>query len=468
MLVLATVVCYLPSLTGGFLWDDRAVLTNDPLMKSAAGLWKIWFSTIPYDYYPVNYTSLWLEWHLWGADPLGYRIVNLAWHIGSAFLFWRLLTIWRLRGAWWAALLFALHPLNVASVAWIVERKNVLSLAFYLGALLCWARAEEAAAPARRRAFYLGALAAFALALGSKSSVVMLPCVLLLVAWWRHGRVRWQDVRRSCPFFGLSLAAGLVSLWFQHRTMMPAEMAAALPPVARAALLGKAIWFYLGKAWFPYPLVMIYPRWRLLPTGPMDLLPLGLLLLLCAAFAWLALRRGWRGPAAALAYFCLSLLPVAGLFNMTFYALSYVSDHLVYVALLSMCALGGAALSIPWRRPIWRRFSAAARVAIVAACAVMTWQRAGDFGSAERLWRNTVALNPASAAAQNNYGVALDESGRLPAAEACFRTALRLGPTMPAVSDQPGHAAASGTPLAGSRADVPPAPCRPGRARGSQ
>jgi Flp pilus assembly protein TadD len=226
--------------------------------------------------------------------------------------------------------------------------------------------------------------------------------------------------------------AGLVSVWFQHRTMMPAEMAAALPPVARAALVGKAIWFYLGKAWFPYPLVMIYPRWQLLPTGAADLLPLAMLLSLCAAVAWLAVRRGWRGPAAALAYFCLSLLPVTGLFNMTFYALSYVSDHLVYVALLSMCTLCAAVLSIRWKRRVWRRISATARVAIVAACGVLTWQRAGDFGSAERLWRNTVALNPTSVAAQNNYGVALKDRGQLPAAEACFRTAVGLGPRDPA------------------------------------
>jgi tetratricopeptide (TPR) repeat protein len=434
LLVIATILCYAPSLRGGFLWDDRELLVDNPLMKSAAGLWRIWFSTAPYDYYPVDYTSLWLGWHLWGADPLGYRVVNLALHLGSAFIFWRLLTVWRLRGAWFAALLFALHPLNVASVAWIAERKNVLSMIFYLATLLCWACAEEETAfPARRRALYGGALAAFALALGSKSSVVMFPAVLLVLVWWRRGLVRWPDLRRTLPFFGLSLAAGLVSLWFQHRIMLPPELATPLPLAARAVLLGKTIWFYLGKTWFPHPLVMIYPQWQLWPLRPLDFLPLGALILLCGAALYMAIRLPKsRGLAAALAFFCLNLLPVAGLFQMPFQSLSYVSDHFAYISSLSMCALFAAVLGSLGPKPGSRWISALAMTFIVAICGALTCQRAADFGSSERLWQKTIALNPDSAAAQNNYGLALQENGRMQAAEAHFRVAMRLHPTMPA------------------------------------
>jgi tetratricopeptide (TPR) repeat protein len=428
LLILATIVCYLPSLRGGFLWDDREIIVNDPLLKSAAGLGRIWFGAATPDYYPIDYTGLWLEWHCWGADPLGYRLVNLALHITSACLFWRLLKTWRVRGAWCAALLFALHPLNVASVAWIVELKNVLSMAFYLAALLCWAGSEQADAhPARQRTLYFAALAAFALALGSKASVVMLPGVLLLVAWWRHGVIRREDMRRTLPFFGLALLAGLVSVWFQHQTMLARDLA--LPPSARAALLGKSICFYLGKAAWPHPLVMIYPRWQLLPARAVDFLPLCLLLLFCAGVAWLGLRRGWRGPAAALAFFCLNLLPVAGVFHLSFYALSYVSDHLAQVSLLSFCALVAATLAAAWQRPQLRLSASAATVFILGAGALLTHQRAKDFGSGKRLWRQTLALNPASAAAQDNYGLALAETGHAPAAETHYREALRLDPT---------------------------------------
>jgi Tfp pilus assembly protein PilF len=160
--------------------------------------------------------------------------------------------------------------------------------------------------------------------------------------------------------------------------------------------------------------------------------PLALLVLVCAASGWLAIRRGWRGPAAALAYFCLNLLPVAGLFPMAFYSLSFVSDHLVYVSLLGVCALCAEGLAGAGERPGLRAVSHVAAILILGACAVLTWQRAGDFGSAERLWRNTVALNPGSPEAQNNYGLALKRDGRPRAAEACFRAALHLQPAMPA------------------------------------
>ena len=425
-LILLTCGCYYPSLGGPFLWDDDVLLTANPLVQSRSGLWQIWFSTNPVDYFPLTYTSFWLEWPLWGADPLGYRAVNLALHIGAALLLWRLLATWRLPGAWWAALLFALHPLNVASVAWIAERKNTLSMVFYLAALLCCARSELSDAPKRRRLFYWAGLFAFALALASKASVVMLPCVLLLIKWWQHGKMEWRDFRRAAPFFGLSLAAGFATLWFQHhRAMAPQALAAALPPASRAVLLGKALCFYLGKTFLPYPLIMIYPRWRLSPVHAGDFLPLIFLALLAVGAAWLSVRRGWRGPAAALAYFCLTLLPVAGLFHMSFYSFSYVSDHLAYLAVPGMCALCGAVAFAP-RLP---RVAPIAVLALAAGgCAWLSWSRAEEFGSAEKLWRDTVALNPNSAIAQNNYGLALNRAGNLPAAEAGFRDALRLDP----------------------------------------
>ncbi len=429
-LVIGTIICYLPSLNGGFLWDDRALTADDPLVKSGAGLWHIWFSTLPYDYFPLTYTSFWLEWPLWGADPLGYRAVNLVLHIGSALLFWRLLTRWRVPWAWGAAMLFALHPLNVASVAWIAERKNVLSMVFYLATLLCWTHAEEDGKPGRRRAWTLAALIAFALALASKSSVVMLPLVLLLIGWLHHGRVSAREAIRTLPFFALSSVAGLATLWFQHhRAMAPEALAAALPLPARAVLLGKAFWFYLGKACWPAPLSMLYPRWQLVPVHAVDFLPLAALVSLALGAGWLALRKGWRGPAAALGYFLLNLLPVAGLFHMSFYSFSYVSDHLAQLSLLGFCAFAAGSLNWLTRRS---RAGAVALALVLGACACLTWTRAGEFGSGELLWHNTLALNPGSSTAQNNYGLVLDEARKRPAAEAAFHAALRLEPGMPA------------------------------------
>ncbi len=290
-------------------------------------------------------------------------------------------------------------------------------MVFYLLTLLCWARSEAASAGERRR-WYAAALGAFALALLSKSSVVMLPCVLLIVVWWRNRRIGGRDVGRAAPFFALSAAAGLTSIWFQSRAMAPGDLAAALPPLARAALVGKTLWFYLCRTWFPHPLAMIYPRWSMASLRGGDFGALTLMAGLCAAAGWLAVRRGVRAPAAALACFIVSVLPAAGVIPMTLHSVTYVSDHLIHLSLLSMCALCAAA----------RRF-VLAPLAVV--CAILCWQRAGDFGSAEQLWKNTLAINPTSEAALNNYGLALDENKKTAAAEACFRAILRQNPAMP-------------------------------------
>ena len=196
-LIVLTCLCYWPSLGGGFLWDDNALIADDPLVQSFGGLRGIWFSTIPYDYFPLTYTSFWLEWPLWGADPLGYRVVNLLLHVLSAFLLWRLLGRLRVPGAWLGALLFAVHPVNVASVAWIAERKNTLSMVFYLASVLCWVESEGGRHRAR---WYAGALGFFVLAALSKSSVVMLPCILLLLVWWRRGRIAGPTCGARCHF----------------------------------------------------------------------------------------------------------------------------------------------------------------------------------------------------------------------------------------------------------------------------
>ena len=423
-LVVLTCLCYWPSLRGPFLWDDDLLIAHDPLIQSFGGLRRIWLSTAPYDYFPLTYTSFWLEWPLWGADPLGYRVVNLLLHLTNALLLWRLLARLRVPGAWLGALFFAVHPVNVASVAWIAERKNTLSMVFYLTSLLCWVESETR--PDRR--WYAGALAAFVLAALTKSSVVMLPCVLLLLVWWRKGNITGRDLRRTAPFFGVSLAAGLLTIWFQfHRSMNPGEAHAPLTEslLLRTLIAGRSILFYLEKTFLPTRLSMIYPRWEMGAASVMSWLPLVIVLTLLFA-AWRGRARWGRGPFTALGYFVLTVLPVSGLMPMTFSMYSFVSDHFVYLALPGLLAGAGAWLA--------RRGGRGATVAtILLACllAVAGHRRAEDFGSSRRLWERTLAVNPRCAAAYNNLGLALDEEGRFPDAEATFRRALALDPALP-------------------------------------
>ncbi len=415
-LIVLTCGCYWPSLGGGFLWDDHLWLTDSPLVRAPDGLRQIWFSTVPYDYFPLTYTTFWIEWHLWGADPAGYRVVNLVLHLASAGLLWRLLTVLRVPGAWFGALLFAIHPVNVASVAWIAERKNTLSMVFFLGSLICHARARTG-----------WALGLFVLAALGKTSVVMLPCVLLLIAWWQRGRISREDVRRAAPFFLVSLAAGLTTIWFQgHRSMGVHDWTD--PLAVRLLVVPRVMLFYLGKVFLPINLSMIYPRWEVSFFAS----ALGLMTL--ALVAWAASATRGRGLPAALGYFALTLLPVAGLVPMAFFGYSYVSDHLVYLPTVGVLAGVAATLAKLRERAGHAHLADAAMVLLAGGLAVGCFHRAGDFASSERLWTATLAVNPRCAAAHNNLGLALEEKERWPEAEAHFRAALRLDPHLAAAA----------------------------------
>ena len=336
-LVVLTCACYWPALNGEFQWDDGVLVRDNEMLRSLAGLRDIWASTKPYDFFPLTYTTFWLEWPLWGTDPAGYHLVNLALHLISACLLWRLLLVMRVPGAWFGGLLFAIHPVNVASVAWIAERKNSLSMVFYLACLLRYWQSEIAEGVLLRRRHYLWALGFFVLAALSKSSVVMLPFVLLLLGWWRVGRLRWNDLARSIPFFAVSFVCGVATMWFQyHRAMDPeSHDEGKLPLLIRTLMSAHSGWFYLGKALLPVRLGMLYPHWQPGTSFLGDYLPaLGWVALL--AVAWRARAHWSRGPFTVLAYFLVTLLPVAGLFHMSFFTYSYVSDHLVHLSLVGI------------------------------------------------------------------------------------------------------------------------------------
>ena len=430
VLLVATCACYWPALNGEFQWDDGPLVKDNDLIKSLAGLRDIWFSTKPYDFFPLTYTTFWLEWPLWGDDPAGYHLVNLALHLAGAGLLWRLLRELRLPGAWFGALLFALHPVNVASVAWISERKNTLSMVFYLACLVGYVWFENSPEARARRWRYGGSFGCFVLAALSKSSVVMLPFVLLLLCWWRRGKLSLADLARSVPFFVVSLACGLATVWFQyHRAIQPGYHAAYnLPWLVRALMVGHGAWFYLGKALLPIRLSMVYPRWTLGASFPGDYLPvLGWLAVLSAA--WVGRSRWGRGPFAVLAYFLITLAPVSGLMQMSFFTFSYVSDHLMHLALVGLIAGISAGLGA-WhaRGGVSAWLALAVMVLWVAAFCVATPYRADQFGSIRRLWGTARAVAPQCFAVYNNLGADAQAHGRIAEAEADFREAVRLEP----------------------------------------
>jgi len=381
------------------LWDDVAHVTRADL-QSLHGLWRIWFDVgATQQYYPLLHSAFWVEHRLWGGEVLGYHLLNVLLHALAACLVMRIVRRLGLPGDWLAGLLFALHPLCVESVAWISEQKSVLSGVFYLGAALAYLEFAES----RRRSRYWVALGMFVLALLSKTVTATLPGALLVVLWWRRGKVDWRPL---VPFFGMGAAAGLFTAWVE-RTLVGA--AGGETAVQRVLLAGRAIWFYAGKAVWPANLTFFYPRWKLdAGVGWQWLFPIGVV---AVGVAFWRLRN--RGALAAFLIFIGTLFPVLGFLDVYPFRYSYVADHFAYLASLAIIVPAAAFLS-RWK----------ASHGIVAILGVLTFLQAGDYRDEKTLYRATLARNPSAWLAHNNLGNLLTASEGIPH----FQEAIRLNP----------------------------------------
>ena len=347
LLVVAVVIAYLPVGHAGFIWDDDSHLTANPCIVGPLGFKDIWLSSAA-TYYPLVLTSFWVQHAIWGLHSLPYHLVNVGMHGACVVLLWVVLRSLKVRGAWWGAALWGLHPVQTESVAWITELKNTQSCWFYLLAIWFFLRWRGAGAFAGRKGTereYGLALLCAALAILSKASTVMLPVVLGLVWWWTAGRWNWRNLCRLAPFLMISAAASGWTIWEQqyHSGAVGAEWSQSRGE--RLVIAGKAVWFYLGKLVWPHPLIFIYPRWEidagsLTAYGPV--LALGIILILL----WVN-RGGRAGPVFfALAYFVVSLFPVLGFFNVYFFRYSFVGDHFQYLASMGPLALAAAGMTV--------------------------------------------------------------------------------------------------------------------------
>ena len=442
VLVVATLLVYTPAFNGKFLWDDDSWTTGiQSLLRDFSGLKRIWCDVVSLQqYYPLTGTSFWLDYHLWGFWTVPYHIENVLLHALGALLFWRLLARLGLPAAWPAAAIFALHPLMVESVAWITERKNVFSLPFYLGALLAYGRFSEswgdasetahtqADTRARRTIAYASAFLLFLAALLAKTTAVSLPVVLLLLPWWKTGRIRWrQDIVPSLPFFALALGFGLATSWVEKSHVGAAGPEWAISVPGRFLVAGRALWFYAGKLVWPVNECFVYPKWRLDAASVFQwLFPIAAVTTLL--LLWLLRNRIGRGPIVAAAFYVVAIFPVLGFFNVFFMRYSFVSDHWAYLPSLGLIALGAASLvriAVLLRSPPVRRGLGVAALSVLA---LLTWKQTAVYADSETLWRATIQRNPQATMAYLSLGSLLLQQGRLMEAEAQFRRAVETQP----------------------------------------
>lgn len=424
-LFLVVLFAYQPAWHGAMIWDDDCHMTK-PALRSWQGLGRIWVDLrATQQYYPLLHSAFWLEWQLWGDDTFGYHLVNILLHSTSAILVAAILRRLAVPGAYLAAAIFALHPVHVESVAWITELKNTLSGVFYLSAFLVYLRFDET----RRRSFYFGAMTLFLLGLLSKTVIATLPAALLVVFWWKRGRLQFRrDVLPLLPLFALGAAAGLFTAWVEHTVGGAQGERYSLTLIERCLIAGRAVWFYFAKLVWPANLTFIYPRWHVSQAEAWQYaFPVA------AFFAILglwAVRRRTRGPLAAILFFVGTLFPVLGFFNVYPFRYSFVADHFQYLASLGAITLAAAAIATLLARfRLWGQSQAYLVCGLLLfALATRTWMQCWMYVDLQLLYETTIDRNPDCLMAYKNLNALFLERGESDKSLVCCQNVVRIDP----------------------------------------
>jgi tetratricopeptide (TPR) repeat protein len=432
LLALLVLIVCLPALKGGFLWDDDLLLTENPLIRSADGLWHLWLPVQDMDYYPLTWTSFWLEWRLWGMNAAGYHATNVLLHVLGTLLLWRILVRLQVRGAWLAALVFAIHPVNVESVAWISERKNTLSLVFYALTMLSFLQFERAGG----WRWYWGALGLFVLALLSKTSGVPLPGVFLVCAWWQRGKMDRKDCVRTIPFFLLAAVFTLLTIWSQQWMLGDAKPDLWVagggtstgemfrrPLLFRLGAAGHVFWFYIFKVLAPVNLMAVYPLWNFAKVTASFWLPSAAVAAALGVAWWF--RSTWgKAPLFALLYCGGMLFPVLGVLNAPYNGRSpVVTDHLQYLATIGVISLVTAGIvKLP------RAAAISLGILILGTLGSLSWNRARCYQDQIKFWHDTIAKNPRAGKAHYNLGLFYDKRHQYDEALAHYTVAVQCSP----------------------------------------
>ena len=440
LLVLMVATIYLPALRAGTIWDDPEYVTQNTTLRSAEGLKRIWLEpgATP-QYYPLVFTTFWLEYRLWELRPFGFHLTNVLLHLANALLLWLLLRRLAVPGAWLAAAIFAVHPVHVESVAWITERKNVLSGFFYLSSLFMYLRylgLGEEGGPSRRGLVYALSLGLFLCALLSKTVTCTLPVAILLLLWWKKERLSWRDGLPLILFFVAGAAFGSMTVWMEKFFVGAQGEEWLHSPLDRILVASRIPWFYAGKLLWPGTLSFIYPRWRIDDgSGWAYLFPLATVGLVIGL--WCLRKRAGKGSLTAVLFFLVTLFPALGFFDVYPMRFSFVADHFQYLASLGpivpFAALASHRIETFGARPPGR----AGPVWIILCCLILgllglkTRQQGYIYKDQETLWRDTLSKNRGAWIAHNNLAEILVAQGKLDEAAHHCAEALDLKDDLP-------------------------------------
>jgi tetratricopeptide (TPR) repeat protein len=427
--LLAAAIC-LPAINGEFIFDDASLyLTRNPVVRDPHGLTTIWLRPGRVDF-PLTHSMFWLEWRIAGESPWLYHAINFALHGLATGVLYLLLGRLGIRHAAIVAAWFAVHPLQVETVAWISQRKALLGGLFGFAAAYDYLGFRERGASAA----YARSLLWFALSLAGKPTLVMLPVLLFGYELAMTGRDWRRAAARTGAFFLLSALFGAIGVVVQQQCAGDDVRGQDL--MARLASLGWAAWFYVIQTVRIWALCFVYPRWRIDGWSPLAWLPNAAAVGVLAA-AWLRRGRWGHVPWAAWWAYLVTMLPALGIIDAGYWRYSFVADHYVYQslpALLTLAAYGLAATVAAAGRWIggggWRQDRIVAVAALGLTCvlaAAASW-RSTIYRSGEQIWRETSAKNPAAAIATLKVSEYERSAGRQAIGMRLLRQATELDP----------------------------------------
>jgi Flp pilus assembly protein TadD len=445
-----TLLTFLPTLWNDFVsWDDVPLLVRNHQYRGLGPTQLVWMLTTVHGghYIPLTWLSFALDYSLWGLNPTGYHLTNLLLHVTAVLLFFAVARELLRRGTAWsdtavrvgagvAALFFAIHPLRAETVGWVSDRKDLLSGGLSLVTVLLYLGYTESLGPRRRRLLWLS-VGTYLLALASKSSVLALPLVLLLLDAYPLGRLtgsprQWARlISEKAPYLLLSAASAVMAYLAAQVLIGPTSPNANYPWVARIATVFHSLWFYPVKTAFPARLSPLY-------EAPPNLDPwearfvVSVAGVLGVTLAVFLSRRRWPAGLAAWTCYAIMLAPVSGIFPL---GAALVADRYSYLPCLAWAMLVGAGAGLIARgrergplTPWPARLAAGAVIAMSITMGMLTWQQVQIWRNTETLWRHAVSIAPDCFLCRRSLGEALLENGAPEAALEHFRAAAALRP----------------------------------------